>query len=301
MDRISGRPVLVADIDALESPVLESPIEPALAVPRDPNQEHAAHDLDAHDLDAQIEQRFRELERLPTDDPERIRLRNEVICAGLPMARRAAQRFRSRGEPIEDLVQVATVGLIKSVDRFDTARGVPFTHYAGPTIVGELKRHFRDKGWSVRVTRRMQELHLEITHAVPELSQQLGASPTVAQLAEHLGEPEADVRAGLECGNAYRSRSLSSPVHSDELGSTELAEVLGGEDPDLESVADRQALHQVLGELPERERRIVALRFFGNLTQSQIAERVGISQMHVSRLLAQSLSRLRDRLLADSA
>ncbi|HKT02509.1 MAG TPA: SigB/SigF/SigG family RNA polymerase sigma factor [Rugosimonospora sp.] len=251
------------------------------------------------DLDALVNGEFRRRVSLRADDPERARIRNAIICAGLPLARRTAQRFRSRGEPLDDLVQVATVGLIKSVDRFDVDRGVPFSHYAGPTIQGELKRHFRDKGWSVRVTRRMQELHLEITHAVPQLSQDLGASPTVAQLAAHLGAEEDDVIAGLECGAAYRTRSLSSPVHTDDFGSTELGEVIGSEDAALESIADREALHQVLGELPEREQRIVSLRFFGNLTQSQIAQRVGISQMHVSRLLTQSLALLRERLLAE--
>lgn len=251
------------------------------------------------DLDTLVHEDFRHRARLPEGDPERDRIRNAIICAGLPLARRTAQRFRSRGEPLDDLVQVATVGLIKSVDRFDVFRGVPFSHYAGPTIQGELKRHFRDKGWSVRVTRRMQELHLEITHAVPQLSQDLGGSPTVAQLAAHLGADEEDVIAGLECGAAYRTRSLSSPVHTDDFGSTELGEVIGAEDAALESVADREALHQVLGELPEREQRIVSLRFFGNLTQSQIAARVGISQMHVSRLLTQSLALLRERLLAE--
>jgi RNA polymerase sigma-B factor len=251
------------------------------------------------EVDAQIHAEFYRMSALPVDDQRRIRIRNDLICAGLPLARRTAQRFRSRGEPLDDLVQVATVGLIKSVDRFDVNRGVPFSHYAGPTILGELKRHFRDKGWSVRVTRRMQELHLEIAHAVPQLSQALGGSPTVAQLAAHLGAEEEEVIAGLECGAAYRTRSLSSPVHTDDCGSTELGEVIGEEDAELESVADREALHQVLGELPEREQRIVSLRFFGNLTQSQIAARVGISQMHVSRLLTQSLMLLRERLLAD--
>jgi RNA polymerase sigma-B factor len=271
----------------------------ATAEPERPTPEESVPDGWHDDLDALVHDAFWRRAELPDGEPERDRIRNDIICAGLPLARRTAQRFRSRGEPLDDLVQVATVGLIKSVDRFDVTRGVPFSHYAGPTIQGELKRHFRDKGWSVRVTRRMQELHLEITHAVPQLSQDLGASPSVAQLAAHLGADEDDVIAGLECGAAYRTRSLSSPVHTDDFGSTELGEVIGAEDTALETVADREALHQVLGELPEREQRIVSLRFFGNLTQSQIAQRVGISQMHVSRLLTQSLALLRERLLAD--
>jgi RNA polymerase sigma-B factor len=253
------------------------------------------------ELDVLVHDEFVHRDRLCREDPDRDRIRNRVICAGLPLARRTAQRFHSRGEPIDDLVQVATVGLIKAVDRFEVARGIPFSHYATPTIVGELKRHFRDKGWSVRVSRRMQELHLEITQAIPQLSQDLGGAPTVAQLAAHLGTAQPEVLAGLECGAAYRTRSLSSPVRADDADGTELGETIGGEDSALESVADREALHQALCELPEREQRIVSLRFFGNLTQSQIAERVGLSQMHVSRLLAQSLTLLRERLLADPA
>jgi RNA polymerase sigma-B factor len=237
---------------------------------------------------------------LSDHDPTRVRLRDEVICAYLPFARRLARRFAGRGEALDDLIQVATVGLIKSVDRFDIERGIPFANFAGPTMIGELKRHFRDKGWSLRVSRRMQELHLEISRALAEMTQELGRSVTVGDVAGRLEIEEEEVLAGLECGTAYATRSLNSAVATED-GGTELGELIGEPDERIESLADRQALHQMVGELPQREQRILSLRFFGNLTQSEIAERVGISQMHVSRLLTQTLVRLRDRLLAEPA
>jgi len=189
------------------------------------------------------------------------------------------------------------LGLIKAADRFDPQRGVAFEKFAVPTIVGELKKHFRDSAWSLHVTRRMQELHLEISRAQPVLTQELGRSPTVADLAGYLGLSEADVLTGLDCGAAYNTRSLNSPVNVED-GATELGELLGDSDERMETVPDRQALRQHVAELPERHQRILYLRFFCDLTQSQIAKRLGISQMHVSRLLAQSLGALRGRMLA---
>jgi RNA polymerase sigma-B factor len=243
---------------------------------------------------------FAKMASLDLEDPTRLALRDELICAYLPFARRLARRFSGRGESLDDLTQVATVGLIKSVDRFDINRGIPFANFAGPTVVGELKRHFRDKGWSVRVSRRMQELHLEISRAYTDLAQELGRSVTVADVAARLRIDEDDVLAGLECGSAYATRSLNSAVGTDD-GGIELGELIGEPDDQIESLADRQALHQLIKELPEREQRILSLRFFGNLTQSEIADQVGISQMHVSRLLSQTLATLRERLLADPA
>jgi len=250
------------------------------------------------DLDAYLSTRMQTMAALPVGDPTRNRLRDEVICACLPVVRRLASRFYGRGESSEDLIQVATIGLIKSVDRFDTERETQFLSYATPTIIGEIKRHFRDKGWSVRVSRPMQELYLEISRVLPDLTQQLGRSPRIADIAEHLGVPAADVVRGLECGQAYSARSLSAPVGGDDAGIS-LAEMLGGDDPQMESVADRTTLRQLLAEVPERERQILALRFFANLTQSEIAERIGVSQMHVSRLLTRTLADLRTRLLTE--
>jgi RNA polymerase sigma-B factor len=241
---------------------------------------------------------FARMAPLAIDDPRRLELRDELICAYLPFARRLARRFSGRGESLDDLTQVATVGLIKSVDRFDINRGIPFANFAGPTVVGELKRHFRDKGWSVRVSRRMQELHLEISRAFTDLAQELGRSVLVSDVATRLRIDEEEVLAGLECGSAYATRSLNSAVGTDD-GGIELGELIGEPDDQIESLADRQALHQLIKELPSREQRILSLRFFGNLTQSEIADQVGISQMHVSRLLARTLAQLREGLLVE--
>jgi RNA polymerase sigma-B factor len=230
---------------------------------------------------------------------DRARIRERVIELYLPLAEYLARRFRNRGEPYEDLSQVAVIGLIKAVDGFDPGRGVEFASYAIPTIVGELKRHFRDKGWSVRVPRRLQELKLEIAKAVSELTQQLQRSPTVVDLAKHLEIPEEEVLAGLDTANAYSALSLHTPVSGEESG-PEVVDLLGDDDPSLRSVEDRATLRPLIRKLPEREQRIIALRFFGNMTQSQIADEIGISQMHVSRLLARSLKQLREGMLAEA-
>lgn len=231
------------------------------------------------------------------DDPARDTLRSDVICACLPMVRRAASRFAGRGENLDDLIQVATVGLIKAVDRFDPSRETPFVNYAMPTVIGEIKRHFRDKTWSVRVSRSRQELYLEISRLVPAMAQELGRSPSVSDLAGRLGISESEVLTGLDCGQAYSARSLSNPIGNDDA--TSLADALGEPDDRLESVADREALRGALASLPERERQILLLRFFANMTQAEIADRVGVSQMHVSRLLKRTLLDLRELLLAE--
>ncbi len=233
---------------------------------------------------------------LPAGHPDRPRLRGRTIEWYLPLAEHLARRFRNRGEQYDDLVQVATIGLIKSVDGYDPSRGVEFTSYAVPTIAGELKRHFRDKGWSVRVPRRLQELKLAITNATGPLTQKLGRSPTVADLAQHLGVTEDEVIEGLDSGNAYTAMSLSTPVGTGDEGGMAVQDRLGDLDPNMACVEDRESLRPLIAKLPEREQKIVILRFFGNLTQSQIAERVGISQMHVSRLLTRSLNQLREGL-----
>lgn len=221
------------------------------------------------------------MSQLPAEHPERVRLRGDVISAYAPLATRVAKRFQRRGEELDDLTQVAVLGLIKAVDRFDPERGVHFVHYAVPTMLGELKRHFRDRGWAVRVNRNLQELHLRITRAIPELSQMLQSTPTPADLAAYLGVEESDVLEGMRCAGAYATRSLNDLVPGNE--DTELGELLGDEDHQLQLVPDRLALREVVQCLPERERYILKLRFMDNLTQSEIADRVGVSQMHVSR------------------
>jgi RNA polymerase sigma-B factor len=265
---------------------------------RTSNNSSTSNTTVGNDLDAYVAERLQAMSMLATGDPKRNKLRDEVICACLPVVRRLAARFFGRGENPEDLVQVATIGLIKSVDRYDTERETQFLSYATPTILGEIKRHFRDKGWSVRVSRPMQELYLSISRVMPEMAQELGRSPRICDLAERLGVSEEDIIRGLDCGQAYSARSLSAPVGGDDGGAV-LADLIGGVDERMESVADRTTLRQLLTEVPERERNILALRFFANLTQSEIAERVGVSQMHVSRLLMRTLSDLRERLLTE--
>ncbi|MER7347786.1 SigB/SigF/SigG family RNA polymerase sigma factor [Streptomyces aurantiacus] len=240
---------------------------------------------------------FVELRSLKDGSPEYAELRNQLVRMHLPLVEHLARRFRNRGEPLDDLTQVATIGLIKSVDRFDPDRGVEFSTYATPTVVGEIKRHFRDKGWAVRVPRRLQELRLALTTATAELSQLHGRSPTVHELAQKLAISEEEVLEGLESANAYSTLSLDVPDTDDE--SPAVADTLGAEDEALEGVEYRESLKPLLEDLPPREKRILLLRFFGNMTQSQIAQEVGISQMHVSRLLARTLAQLREKLLVE--
>ncbi|MBJ7902137.1 RNA polymerase sigma factor SigF [Streptomyces sp. NPDC004549] len=267
---------------------------PAAAAAPAPVPETA--DLDTRTLSRSL---FLRLAALSEDSPERAYVRDTLIELNLPLVRYAAARFRSRNEPMEDIVQVGTIGLIKAIDRFDCERGVEFPTFAMPTVVGEIKRFFRDTSWSVRVPRRLQELRLALTKASDELSQRLDRSPTVPELAAALGVSEEDVVDGLAVGNAYTASSLDSPAPEDDGGEGSLADRLGYEDTALEGVEYRESLKPLLAKLPPRERRIIMLRFFANMTQSQIGEEVGISQMHVSRLLTRTLSQLREGLVAD--
>ncbi|MEU5779535.1 RNA polymerase sigma factor SigF [Micromonospora lupini] len=240
-----------------------------------------------------------ELATTPADDPRRPALRERAIEAWLPLARHLARRYSGRGAPDEDLTQTAMVGLIKAVDHFDATRGVDFSGYAIPTIVGEIKRYFRDRTWAVRVPRRLQELRLSITAANSTLTHTLGRSPTVADIATYLDVSEETVLEGLEGARAYRATSLSTPMGID--GGMELGDTLGEHDHEFDRVDLRVALGPALATLPEREQRILSLRFHGNLTQAQIAEQIGVSQMHVSRLITRALATLRGHLSADFA
>ena len=241
---------------------------------------------------------FAELATLEKDDPRRERLREILVEEHLPLVRHFARRFSNRGEPFDDLLQVGTLGLIAAIDRFDPTRGVEFLSFAVPTITGEIKRHFRDQGWSVRVPRRLQELHLSLNAAVGSWRRRTAARRRRRELAAHLGIPRAEVLEGLAVANAYRSSSLDERL-SGEDDSPTLAATLGEEDAALEGVEYRESLQPLLATIPARERRILILRFFGNMTQSQIAADIGISQMHVSRLLSQTLAKLREGLLKD--
>jgi RNA polymerase sigma-B factor len=221
-------------------------------------------------------------------------VRDELVTAHLGLAEYLARRFDNRGEPVDDLVQVACVGLVKAVDRFDPTRGLEFSTFATPTIVGELKRHFRDKGWAVRVPRRVQELHLRLSQVIAALAQDLGRSPTIAEIAREATASEEEVLEAMEAGHAYRTTSLDAPARGDDPGPS-LGDQLGDDDERLNYTDDWLSLSPLLAELPERERAILHLRFFQGRTQSEIAERMGISQMHVSRLLTRSLTQLRER------
>lgn len=236
-----------------------------------------------------------EYSTLEPDDPRRERMRDELVRGYLPVAQHIARRFAHRGEPLDDLTQVATVGLINAIDRFSPEKGGEFFSFAVPTISGEVRRHFRDQSWSMRVPRRLKDMHVSINGAVSELSQTLGRAPRPTEIAERLDVPISEVLEGLEAAEAYRSSSLDEMLSSEE-GSATVGELVGAADDELDRVDYREALRPLLSDLAPRERTIVMLRFFGNLTQTQIANEVGISQMHVSRLLAQTLTRLRDRL-----
>ncbi|MFI5724772.1 SigB/SigF/SigG family RNA polymerase sigma factor [Streptomyces cyaneofuscatus] len=247
------------------------------------------------------QQAFRTLRDLPPG-AERDRLRAELICVWLPMAHRIASRFRDRGEPVDDLRQVAAIGLVKAVDRYDPLRATAFETYAVPTVAGELKRHFRDHTWDVHVPRRVQDLRNRVRTVRRDLTQAEGGpqTPTCAQIATAAGLSEEDVRLGTEALGSYSALSLDAEPAGAGRG-TSLAERLGACDLALELAVDREAVKPGLRKLAERERLILYLRFFRDMTQSGIAERLGISQMHVSRLLHQSCERLRTDALRETA
>ena len=239
---------------------------------------------------------FEKFVSLPPDDPARADLRNALVTGYLPVVQHIARRFAGRGEPIDDLEQAGTVGLLNAVDRFEPDRGVDFLSYAVPTVTGEIRRHFRDRTWAMRVPRRLKDLQSAINSAVGPLSQELGRAPRPSEIAQRLGLSTDEVVEGLDAQQAYRSTSLDELVAGAD---TPLTETLGSADKELEKVEYRETLAPLLDELPERERRILVLRFFGNMTQTQIADRIGISQMHVSRLLAQTVATLRRRMTDD--
>ncbi|CAN5177213.1 RNA polymerase sigma factor SigF [soil metagenome] len=220
--------------------------------------------------------------------------RDQALVELMPLVRALALRYAGRGEPLEDLVQVGSIGLIKAVDRFDVDRGVEFSSYAVPTIVGEIRRHFRDKAWAMHVPRRLKELSVRLSRLLDELTNQLGRSPTVPELACAAGVEEEDVVDALDSAQAYSTRSLHAPFDDD--GDESLGDRLGVEERGYEEVEDGSLVSAGLGMLDARERRIVELRFFEEMTQSQIAAELGISQMHVSRLLRRALGLMRGRI-----
>jgi RNA polymerase sigma-B factor len=226
---------------------------------------------------------------LETRDPA---ARDALIERFLPLARQLARRYQRAEEPLDDLIQVASLGLVKAIDRFDTDREVAFSSYAVPTILGEIKRHFRDRTWSVRVPRDLQELSLKVDRTVVAMAKDLQRSPTVAELAEKLEVTDEQVLEAMEASGAYRATSLSTPRGGEDQTDT-LADVVGTEEHGYAAAEDRATLDRLLQTITPREREVLRLRFEEDLTQAEIGERIGVSQMQVSRLIRQSVSRLR--------
>jgi RNA polymerase sigma-B factor len=225
--------------------------------------------------------------------------REQLIERYMSLARSLARRYSYRGEQLDDLIQIGAIGLIKAIDRFDLDRGVELTTYATPNIIGEIKRHFRDRGWSVRVPRGLQELNVQLSRIVEELTVQLERSPTITELAKAANVEEEQVLEALESGRAYTSLSLSSGSSGGDDDEIDPLETIGTEEHQYEVSEDRAVLEPGFRVLDERERRILHLRFFEGLTQSQIAQQIGISQMHVSRLIRRSLEKIRDEIAAE--
>ena len=256
---------------------------------------HAAGERALEDLDAAA---MAYAESFTTATPAaRTLLRDELTRFCLPFAGRLARRYRGRGEPLEDLEQVARLGLVKAIDRYDPERG-SFTAYAVITISGEIKRHFRDKTWGVHVPRRIQDLSLEVGHASMVLTNALSRTPTIAELAARLEVTERAVQEAMESSAGYTPASLNAPVSGGD-GVAEFGDLLGAADGDLELIDDKITVARLLLRLPARERQMLAMRFYGNRTQADIAAELGISQMHVSRLLSRALAWLREAMLSD--
>ncbi|WP_327352149.1 SigB/SigF/SigG family RNA polymerase sigma factor [Streptomyces sp. NBC_01304] len=253
-----------------------------------------------HDDAPDTAEDFRRLAALP-DGPERDALRQDLVRAWLPMAERLAGRFRNRGESYEDLRQVASLGLVKAVDRYDPALGSAFESYAVPTVTGEIKRHFRDHMWTLHVPRRVQDLRNRVRFARQDLTQTVsGRAPTLEEIADKARMTVEEARTGLEALDSFTALSLDAELPGSEDGYA-LRDALGAPDPALDVVIDREAVKPCLGRLPERERAILYMRYFGDMAQSKIAEELGISQMHVSRLISRCCSRIREEALREAA
>jgi RNA polymerase sigma-B factor len=248
--------------------------------------------------DGETERLLALLRDLPADDPGYEGIRARIVAQHMSLARRIARRYANRGEPVEDLQQAALVGLVKAINGYDPLRGHDFLAYARPMMIGEVKRHFRDLTWAVRVPRKVQEGLAELSQAVTVLSQRMGRPPMAEELAAELRLSEAELADLREASAAYNALSLSTPVGTDETRT--LADNLGAADDALDAVDDRESLHPLLNALPPRELRLLLLRFFGNQTQAEIAVELGVSQMQVSRLLAATLARLRTSMLTET-
>ncbi|MCX5606972.1 SigB/SigF/SigG family RNA polymerase sigma factor [Streptomyces sp. NBC_00047] len=257
-------------------------------------------DVATHEARALSVSLFRRLAELEEGSAEFSYVRNTLVELNLSLVKYAARRFRGRSEPMEDIVQVGTIGLIKAINRFDPERGVEFTSFAMPTITGEIKRFFRDTSWAVKVPRRLQELRIDTAKAHDVLEQELGREPTDAELARQLGVTPEELAEGRKAASAYSARSLDAPAQEDsDRDSGADPPSLGEEEPAYDRIECLESLKPILARLPERDRTLLSLRFGQELTQSEIGDRLGLSQMHVSRLLTRTLEQLRTGLLTD--
>ncbi|MEV0296004.1 RNA polymerase sigma factor SigF [Nocardia sp. NPDC050710] len=256
---------------------------------------HPAFGEDSYD---DIEQWFEELVALDADDPRRPALREEIVQRCLPLAEHIARKFAGRGEDFDDLLQVARLGLVQAVDRYEVVRGSTFLSFAVPTIMGSVRRHFRDGTWALRVPRRAKEVQALVRPAIEVLSQRLGRMPTAREIAVELGLELGDVTQAIMAANAYRTHSLDAVgTQGDEQPGPSILDTLGVEEPSYRLLEDAMAVRPLLAALPERERRVLVMRFFESKTQSQIAERLGVSQMQISRILTKTLQSLREQVL----
>jgi RNA polymerase sigma-B factor len=253
---------------------------------------HTAGALSRDEL-RRLHQRYRE----SNDPKERDRIRGQLVAAYESLVHFLARRFQNRGEPLEDIIQVGFLGLIKAIDRFEPGLGNEFTTFATPTILGEIRRYFRDKGWAMRFPRRLQELHQQVIRVNEEMKNELGRQPTVAEVAQRLGVLPDEVLEAVEMSTALTPLSIDAAMGGgDEENGRQLGEAVGGEDPNLDRVEMREVLARAMQHLNERERRIMIMRFFDEMSQSEVAKRLGISQMHVSRLQRAALEHLRESL-----
>jgi RNA polymerase sigma-B factor len=293
-DALSGKAIDITTAADSADTVVEA-VDPTTAIAEIDIPVEVSTAVDTRTLSRAL---FLRLAQLSQDSPEKTYVRDTLIELNLPLVRYAAARFRSRNEPMEDIVQVGTIGLIKAIDRFELSRGVEFPTFAMPTIIGEIKRFFRDTSWSVRVPRRLQELRLDLAKAGDELAQQLDRAPTASELAAKLRISESEVVEGMGASNAYTASSLDAQPDEDDAEGA-LADRIGYEDHGLEGIENVESLKPLIADLTPRDRQILSLRFVANLTQSEIGEELGISQMHVSRLLTRTLRRLRRGLLVE--
>ncbi|WP_227983452.1 RNA polymerase sigma factor SigF [Nocardia spumae] len=242
---------------------------------------------------------FTELDALPADDPRRAQLREQVINRCLPLAEHIARKFSGRGENFEDLLQIARVGLVAAVDRFDPSQGAPFLAFAVPTVMGEVRRHFRDHTWALRVPRRIKEIQTSLGPTVEDLSQRLGRMPRAREIAEAMGADLGEVTQALIARNAYQTQSLDVQPTDDDSSSRSILDTLGDEDPTYGSIDNTLTVKPLIDALPERERYVLTMRFFAGMTQEQIARNLNCSQMQVSRILSRTLKQLREKALRD--